>query len=100
MKTEYILCSAIKRKKPKECTRHYYDNDLYEIELGYRHCDIFARFEGEVSTDPNDQGFYTSRGRFVDRHEAFFIAYHANQIPISLYDDRGNDAKLFSEDLY
>jgi hypothetical protein len=100
MRTEFILCSAIRRKEPKECTKHYHDNDIYGIELGYRHCDIFARFEGEVSTDPNDQGFYTSRGRFVDRHEAFFIAYHANQIPIFLYDDRGNDAKLFSEDLY
>lgn len=47
-----------------------------------------------------DQGFYTSRGRFVGRQEAFMIAYHANQIPISLYDERGNNGRLFSEDLY
>lgn len=100
MRTEYILCAAIKRNNPKECTRHYDNNDLYNIELGYRHCDIFARFGKEVSNKLEDQGFYTSRGRFVDRHEAFFIAYHANQIPISLYDERGKNAKLFSEDLY
>lgn len=100
MRTEYILCAAIKRNNPKECIRHYDNNDLYNIELGYRHCDIFARFGEEVSNKLEDQGFYTSRGRFVDRHEAFFIAYHANQIPISLYDERGKNAKLFSEDLY
>lgn len=100
MKTEFILCSAIRRKEPKDCVVHYHDNDIYSIELGYRHCDIFARFGDEVSNKLEDQGFYTSRGRFVDRHEAFFIAYHANQIPISLYDERGKDAKLFSEDLY
>ncbi len=100
MRTEYILCAAIKRNSPKECARHYDNNDLYNIELGYRHCDIFARFGKEVSNKLEDQGFYTSRGRFVNRHEAFFIAYHANQIPISLYDERGKNAKLFSEDLY
>ena len=100
MKAEFILCSAIKRIKPKECARHYHNNDIYNIEIGYRHCDIYARFKGEVSTKIKDQGFYTSRGRFVDRQEAFMIAYHANQIPISLYDERGNNGKLFSEDLY
>jgi len=100
MKAEFILCSAIKRITPRDCFQHYTENDIYNVELGYRHCDILIRFEGEVSKKQKDQGFYTSRGRFVDRKEAFMIAYHANQIPISLYDERGSNGKLFSEDLY
>lgn len=101
MKAEFILCPAIKRNIPKECVKHYYhNNDIYNIEIGYRHCDILARFQGEVSTKIEDQGFYTSRGKFVNRQEAFMIAYHADQIPISLYDKRGNNGKLYSEDLY
>ena len=100
MKTEYILCSAIKRINPRDCVRHYHNSDLYDIELGYRHCDILARFKEEVCTDADSQGFFTSRNRFVDRKEAFLIAYQANQIPISLYDERGKEGKLFSEDLY
>lgn len=52
---EYILCSAIKRKIGKTDNRiTYKDNrirdkfgiidDIYDIELGRRHCDIIARF--------------------------------------------------------
>lgn len=100
MKTETILCAAIRRKETRDCVKHYHKSDIYDVELGYRHADILARFRGEVSTSPEDQGFYTSENRFVGRHDAFFIAYHANQIPISLYDERGKDAILFSEDLY
>lgn len=100
MRTEYILCAAIERIEPKDCVKHYYNNDIYRIELGYRHCDIYARFKDEVCKSIYSQGFYTSRGRFVDRQEAFMIAYHANQIPISLYDERGENGKLYTEDLY
>ncbi len=100
MKTEYILCAAIKRMTPRDCTKHYNNSDLYDVELGYRHCDILSRFRGEVCTDADSQGFYTSRNRFVDRHEAFLIAYHANQISISLYNERERSGKLYSEDLY
>lgn len=107
MKTEYILCAAIKRIYRRNCVQHYIldengnsVNDIYNIELGYRHPDILARFKEEVSRNLEDQGFYTSRGRFVNRKEAFQIAYQANQIPISLYNERGVNGKLFSEDLY
>jgi hypothetical protein len=75
---EYIICAAIKRINPKDCVKHYYNNDIYDIEIGYRHCDIFARFEGEVSE--HDQGFYTSKGRFVDRYEGMYIAWIAGQV--------------------
>lgn len=80
-KQEYILCAAIKRIERKKC-KPYYDgmNDICDIEIGYRHHDIFQRFTGEVSKKSDDQGFYTSKGRFVDRSEAMLIAWKAKQV--------------------
>lgn len=96
---EYILCAAIKRNFPRECTPYNKNtNDIIDIEIGYRHHDIFQRFKDEVSRHPNDQGFYTSKGRFVDRKTALEIAINASQIN---KDDCGNPRiGLFSEDLY
>ena len=80
-KQEYILCAAIKRIEPKSCMPyHKGTNDICDIEIGYRHHDILQRFYGEVSKKQEDQGFYTSTGRFVDRHEAMFIAWRAKQV--------------------
>ena len=92
---EYILCAAIKRKRPKKCHRCYYQqlSDIFEIEIGYRHPDIMYRFFKEVSTEPYSDGFYTSKGRFVDRKEAARIAYDCGQT--SEFKEL-----LFSEDLY
>ena len=109
-KEEYILCAALRRKVPRN-TDSYHQNDIDLIEIGYRHHDIRNRFGDEVSCSPKDQGFYTSKGRFVGRKEAMEIAYKANQV-MSLsrifknYDIDSilngtleyND--LFSEDLY
>lgn len=108
-KQEYILCEAIKRIKRKNC-EPYYDgtNDICDIEIGYRHHDILQRFQGEVSKKSIDQGFYTSKGRFVDREEAAYIALLAGQIDIEKcfsvkYVD-GSAIRilkpLYSEDLY
>lgn len=96
MEKEYILCAAIRRIKPRECVRIYREefHDIYEIELGYRHPDILHRFEGEVSKSPKDQGFFTSKGRFVTRKEAEIIAREAEQI------DSIIGGVLTSEDLY
>ena len=118
-KKEYILCAAIKRIEPKNCMPyHEGTNDICNIEIGFRHHDIFQRFQGEVSKKMEDQGFYTSRGRFVDRHEAMYIAWKAEQVTtekafggnyncIENDIDCGNDDFLFryiyplySEDLY
>lgn len=96
-KEEYILCSAIKRIEPKG-TQMYYENDLHLIEIGYRHCDIFAYYPGLVSRSPCDQGFYTSKGRFVDRKIAMKIALKCGQV---LEENLHNPLiGLFSEDLY
>ena len=80
-KKEYILCAAIKRIEPKNCMPYYEStNDICNIEIGFRHHDIFQRFPGEVSKKSEDQGFYTSNGRFVGRYEAMLIAWKAEQV--------------------
>lgn len=93
---EYILCAAIKRKEPRNCYRCYHEHlqDIYTIEIGFRHPDILHRFKNEVSTKLKDQGFYTSKGRFVSRKEALEIARAANQVTEII------GGVLTSEDLY
>lgn len=92
---EYILCSAIKRISPRVCCIIYPNHqDIYGIELGWRHPDILHRFKGEVSINPRDQGFYTSKGRYVNREDGLIIARKANQV------DRIIGSILTSEDLW
>lgn len=99
---EYILCAAIKRIAPRECYHKgnpYWEgtNDILNIEIGYRHHDIFMRFGPEViSKKPSDQGFYTSKGRFVSREEGMRIAKECGQVT----DEQIHSNELFSEDLY
>lgn len=155
---EYILCAAIKRIKPRKHKNGcpYWDdkNDIMSIEIGYRHHDIYQRFNNHwlirflykihlnwnwflnlrskivmklYVLDIHNDGFYTSRGRFVDRYEGMKIAYNAGQVSenvalskswysilVNMTDTDGNvvDEKylkehdkhkfnmLFSEDLY
>ena len=108
-KQEYILCAAIKRIERKKCEPYYDEmNGICDIEIGYRHHDILQRFQGEVSRKSKDQGFYTSKGRFVDREKAAYIAMLAGQIDIekclSIKNVDGFDVvilkPLYSEDLY
>lgn len=91
-KKEYILCAALKRKAPKLIAL---PNDLPKIEIGLRHFDIRDRFYGEVSMKMEDQGFLTSKGRFVSRKEAEIIARECGQITGHLI-----GGELTSEDLY
>jgi hypothetical protein len=127
---EYILCAAIRRKFPNPAKPYYEGtNDICNIEIGYRHHDIYQRFDYEKEEDcplsfkMEDQGFYTSKGRFVNRVEGMEIAYLAGQVsahralnkswvdsPIQFLDADGNPQPkkeykhkynlLFSEDLY
>ena len=94
---EYILCAAIRRKEPKDCQPyHNGQNDICGIEIGYRHHDIYQRFrDGSLSMKMKDQGFYTSKGRFVGRKGAMDIAVECGQVDEWL---KGRD--LLSEDLY
>ena len=92
--SEYILCPAIRRITPRKSC-NYHQNDIHLIEMGYCHHDILMRFRGEVSIKPEDQGFYTSKGRFVDRYEAYKIAKIAGQV-----EDKKYKMVLYSADLY
>lgn len=100
---EYILCSAIKRVK-ENFANPYRDgcNDICKVELGYRHHDIIQRCPLEI-LDVNEQGFFTSKGRFVNRSESMKIAYDAGQVDaVTAFGDNkeGMYKPLFSEDLY
>jgi len=92
---EYILCAAIKRIQPNPCNKLYVEKyqDIYSIELGWRHMDILHRFPGQVHKNPFESGFFTSHGRYVDRKEAARIAFECGQT---------NELKetLYSEDIY
>ena len=93
---EYLLCAAIRRFEPRNCYMTYHEpyRDLYKIGLGWRHADILHRFTGEVTKSPLDQGFYTSKGRFVTRAEGLIIARECEQV------DEIIGSVLTSEDLY
>lgn len=96
---ERILCAAIKRKEPRKvCRNPYYEgqNDILNIEIGYRHHDIMIRFLDELDKHPDAQGFYTSKGRFVGREEGYWIAKNAGQI----INPHPQEGCLYSEDLY
>jgi len=79
---EYILCAAWKRKEPRQVEGEPYrvDNDILNIEIGYRHHDIYLRFNDELVQEQSAMGFYTSRGRFVSREEGMEIAIKCGQV--------------------
>jgi hypothetical protein len=96
---ENILCAAIwfddghlYNHQPKNIMRGY-------VMCGYRHCSIHGQFgktvkeRQEQQLFEQEQGFLTSKNRFVDRIEGAKIAYKAGQIP-------QEKKKLYSEDLY
>lgn len=84
---EYILCAAVLRKTPRKVDNNPYhkeNNEILNIEIGYRHHDIWERFYNELKIpekgEPDTNGFYTSKGRFVSRVDAMKIAYKCGQI--------------------
>ena len=92
---EYIMAAALRRKIPKTSIITLSNNDIYSIEIGFRHCDIRDRFLNEVDMSPKSQGFYTSKGRFVTREEAKQIAIACGQLNKDLI-----GGQLTSEDLW
>jgi len=93
---EYILCAAIMY------------NDT--IIAGYRHADCYnvisALNPNPLAFKPlrKHQGFLTSKNRFVDRKEAWNIAYNNRQIKYGLsasdMGEKGSELELISENLY
>ena len=89
MEIEHIVAPAVRDER----------GTIFAVALPSNHsmCMRFACESGaRVFTDPEDQGFITNHGRFVDRLTAMKIAQAANQVvnpePIL--------PELFSENLY
>ncbi|MEZ2220710.1 hypothetical protein [Rhizobium sp. RCC_161_2] len=66
-----------------------------------RHHTIIQTMDLEMGIDgtkavPESQGFLTDTGRFVNRVEAFYIAFAAGQITV----EGCRDPQLYSEDLW
>lgn len=93
---EYILCAANWYKVPTSKCEHLPKNIDYGIVVcGRRHHNIFATV-AKISEDFMslcEQGFMTSKDRWVDRKEAGQIAFKAGQT-------KELRKILFSEDIY
>lgn len=110
MKKEYILCAAnyyddgeVRTHRPKNIESGF-------VVCGRRHHNCISTFiqivgfpytdEGHAIHSTEIQGFLTNTDRFVDRKEAYKIAFEADQIkgPNKGYSE--NSIGLTSEDLY
>lgn len=91
-KTERIAAAAI-------CV----DGEVQHMLPPNRHHNVMHRFYRETGriVGPDEQGFITDQGRFVDREEALKIATAAGQLN-GLRDKPGayRGKELFSEDLW
>jgi hypothetical protein len=73
--------------------------------LGARHWDgrmiaISSLLNKQRSHDPDDQGFIDQWGVFVDRVEAWKIAFAAGQVLFRCGGDNDDGGTLYSENLY
>jgi len=105
---EFILCAANYYNDGKEHPHEPENVDIGFIVCGRRHhnCIImFARIVGFPYSDhklrmTEEQGFLTNTNRFVGRHEAYDIAFKADQIIGPNKGRPDNHIGLTSEDLY
>jgi hypothetical protein len=102
-KSEYILCAAVWYKElelKKGIQRHSNPKNclIGLVFSGHRHgqC-IYSKFAitglKDNESGENEQGFLTSKNRFVSREEAAQIAFDTGQI-------KQSTTSLYSEDLY
>ncbi len=99
--TEYILCAAIHFKDGLKHEHQPKNIESGHVICGRRHCNCFQTHYILSDNRPEHiQGFITNTNRFVDRKEAYKIAFEANQIigPNKGYSE--NSIGLTSEDLY
>lgn len=106
--SEKILCAAIWYKEieiKKEIRFDLYlpkNIDRGIVFCGHRHAQcIYTKYAitglRDAESGENEQGFLTSKNRFVSRQEALQIALRENQV-IDLSNVTGD--RLFSENLY
>ena len=109
---EIILCAAIWYKDLKPFASEI-DSEMYLPEntdkglvfCGHRHYNCIllkSAMTGKRDAECGKyvQGFLTNKNRFVDRKEAYDIAYKAKQIIGPNSDFANNSIGLTSEDLY
>ena len=87
---EFVICSAVRWQNTVICGRKH--KNCYEI------ADALMA-HGFLERERKNQGFMTSKGKYVDRAEAFKIAKANNQIVHKLFDDV-TEGNLNSEDLF
>lgn len=83
---EYILCAAIWFDDGKEYVHQPKNIETGLVFCGWMHASIFTQIGGTIGERRNlgihekEQGFLTSKNRFVDRSEAAKIALKSGQI--------------------
>lgn len=105
---ERIICAAVWYKEipikkeipfestnPKNCLTGLVFSGHRHGQCIYTKCAITGLRDCE--SGENEQGFLTSKNRFVSREEALIIALRENQV-MNIKEVRGD--RLFSEDLY
>lgn len=104
---EYILCAATWYQELETSHTNPKNIDKGVVLCGYRHGDIIYQLlslTGKRSVEPvcgkYVQGFLTNTNRFVDRQEAYKIAFTVNQIHGPNKGQSENLIGLTSEDLY
>lgn len=98
--SEYILCTAIHFDDKKEHLQQPKNIETGFVICGRRHSDCYGTifiFDEKTTKIPHTQGFITNTDRFVDREEAYKIAFEAKQIKDEKFSD---EPTLISEDLY
>lgn len=86
---EIVICSAVKSTDGR-------------IFMGHRHADCIKTMKDtgiEYSSKPEDQGFITSKNRFVDRKDGYWIQIKAGIESVCEQEKYWN-MELHSEDLY
>ncbi len=87
---EIVICAAVKTE----------DGRIFR---GHRHSDCFQAMQGrhlKPSYDPEEQGFITSKNRYVGRTEAYDLQ-RAAEIPSADTEEGYTKGRcLYSEDLY
>jgi len=107
---EYILCAANHYDDGQEHIHAPKNIDSGYVTCGRRHHNCIRTFSQIVGFpysvraqeihNTETQGFLTNTNRFVNRKEAYTIAFNANQIKGPNKGERENNIGLTSEDLY
>jgi len=78
----------------------FYGGEIYTVPRPGRHCDVIKMMCNDYGlrnmSRPENQGFVTSTGRFVNREEGLKIAQEANQI----IKKHPRASELYSEDMW